>query len=541
MFGEWITMLHEFYLQLSNYKMVQLSIPAVQETGWGAGWSSAASYEDVIDSSYLIYSASLKNYPVASAFVSTISANESQEKWGLQIPSRTLQNDARKTELSFNAASGATALSLHSITWPFESALSNLDTASIQTGLYLNGYATVQTIDLALWNIDNIKISGTTEVAYGSTTAGTVPQHTGARGFVCDVAWTKFLVYQYEHRNAHVVELDANYSFVSVKAVLETSNSLAAGDEGNVVGSNGAYFWTIGTEGSATTVCRLYQLDSLWQPTQIGADNVINASREVQAGSSYRLWNEIHYLSKEYASNRILKLRIDATVLTWPTLTVDQNFTTSAGFQWWTYIFWSSFDTGLDRFYATDWSGRIWSWSGATNPTEIHPAWTYGNIVSWLYINPAHGGDVIADILDYENQLFYSNGSDLVMKGNVFGTWMGNKMIFMYEWTTTGKQSDDFVGMYVEWYAFAHDDGYLRLKVNGTQEALIDPQNTITPEWFCPLFSLTDVALSAQEVDFELVWDNVNLISSRIYFGTTWGTYNAPIGNYETSSMNVTF
>lgn len=57
---------------------MDFSIPLKASSGGG---SSAANYSTTVDSSYSIYNAQLKNYPVTNAF---IDVNTSQEKWGIQ-------------------------------------------------------------------------------------------------------------------------------------------------------------------------------------------------------------------------------------------------------------------------------------------------------------------------------------------------------------------------------------------------------------------------------------------------------------------------
>lgn len=74
--------------------MAGLQIPLKAGSG-----SSAVAYDTAIDGSYSVYNATIKNYPVANAFLD--GANTSQEKWGLQVTNRATQNTAWKAQLTY--------------------------------------------------------------------------------------------------------------------------------------------------------------------------------------------------------------------------------------------------------------------------------------------------------------------------------------------------------------------------------------------------------------------------------------------------------
>jgi len=59
----------------------------------------AVAYDTAVDGSYSVYNATMKNYPVANAFLD--GSDTSQEKWGLSSSNRTTQTNAWKTQLSY--------------------------------------------------------------------------------------------------------------------------------------------------------------------------------------------------------------------------------------------------------------------------------------------------------------------------------------------------------------------------------------------------------------------------------------------------------
>lgn len=130
--------------------------------------SGSVAYDTAVDAAYTVYNATLKDYPVANAFVD--GANTSQVKWGLQIAARATQNTAWKAQLTYGVASGTGALAPYSITYGFARTISKLEAGNIQTMFYQNGFPTVH-FDETLNSISTVRNGGTT--ANTAITTGT--------------------------------------------------------------------------------------------------------------------------------------------------------------------------------------------------------------------------------------------------------------------------------------------------------------------------------------------------------------------------------
>lgn len=194
---------------------------------------TAVAYDTTVDGSYSVYSAALKDYPVANAFVDT--GVTSQEKWGLQVTARATQNNAWKAQLTYGTNSGTGALALNSLTYPFTRTIARLESGNIQTMMYLNGFPTIN-FDESGNKISTVKNAGgsATSICSGTqNTKGYVTTNTNKFLAVCDGVTLK------------TYPVDANYVVTSNTPAGTATVPLAS--FAWVVAAKNQYIWVAST------------------------------------------------------------------------------------------------------------------------------------------------------------------------------------------------------------------------------------------------------------------------------------------------------
>lgn len=525
-----------------------------------AGASGAAvAYDTAVDGSYNIFSAALKNYPVTNAFVD--GADTSQEKWGLQVTNRTAQNNIFKGQLSYGVASGTGALSRKSITYPFTKTIVSLDSGNVQTAIYQNGFPTV-TLDETNKVILNTKTGGYA-TAVGSSSDDKV-------GFVATNT-NKFLCVGNSGGVVKVYSVNANYAVTGL-----ASSFTISGRRTWVVAAKNQYVWVVsclayggGAGYDQIWYGGLYSCSSAGVLTLVGSEvtlgtvtngNQQSISNQLTALGSYVVANTCHLFCEGTASgNYGMRIRFYNTI----------NMSTVSGFT----------TTQVKVESANGLAGNgtsVWSWFnyGYTGYYNLNVGFdgTQLNIVTNLgtaatpdiyQITNSVGGWVDTTVNAFANfdyHLRYTkttalqstqannvliNNSTINIKGTtVVGTYtnLHQAVVMIYEMDGTIEQdaAAGNKGYIMPCTASANGSGNdLVLKLNGTTYLTKTLQNTIN--WSVSQnFTVTYIAVGASKLNFELYLENSDGDDMKIGFGLSGGTYAAPTGNYETSTINVT-
>lgn len=533
--------------------MAWLSIPLKVWSG-----ASAVAYDTAVDGSYNIYNATLKNYPVANAFVD--GSDTSQEKWWLQITSRATQNNAWKTQLSYGVSSGTGNVSTKSITYPFTSTIKQIDSATIAYGIY-------QRASTLTFNETTNKITNVKGIASFS---GILTSWYQNKSYVASAGWNKFVAIG-DSTNIKVYPISATGDITSAtptdtKTISYTPVYSGQAPRYHIVAAKGAYVWawvyyTDVSWGNGIHYYKaqfqLYSINSSGVLTAVGTSVAAtlgsvsnlngynpwygvwsyitnNTAHSIFLGSSNDTLNQYFSRCNEY---RTIDLS-NTTIFTSTQIRSETTFANGA----WQYVGW------IPQQYS--WSINVgYNGSDAITIDRLNNIYTVNGTAF-----TDSGSDSlcwVTDICQYRqsvallsadtNQVRTTSTNKFKIKWsdtNGSLTNLTTKCLWMYEMTGTNNESQQSALLAVYLDSGATWSGSLILKANWTTINTIFADNCINP---APgTIALSNIAINTNKILFELLFTNPEAIDTKIGFWLTGGTYASPTGNYETSTVNLT-
>lgn len=510
--------------------------------------NAPSTYDTTIDGLYNIYNATLKNYPVANAFVD--GSDTSQEKWWLQITSRATQNNTWKTQLSYGVSSGTGNVSTKSITYPFTSTIKQIDSATIAYGIY-------QRASTLTFNETTNKITNVKGIASFS---GILTSWYQNKSYVASAGWNKFVVVG-DSTNIKVYPISATGDITSAtptdtKTIAYTPSFGIHISRHDIVAAKWQYVWAIrsiedwnpGNSVYFRSICQLYSISSsgvltaVWPTQTIWAWSISWAISNTPASVwvwSYVANNIAHVISLFWTYNANATYRnsyktIDLsniTVFTFTLVRADEWFGTSSLPSWfnWALNVWYN---GTDAIFIAG-SSKIFT-ANASAFTDT------GTTALGLYTDVHQYRQSSSFFISDTNQVRTTSTNKFRIKGvdtNGSLTNLTTKCLWMYEMTGTNNESQQSALLAVYLDSGATWSGSLVLKANWTTINTIFADNCINP---APgTIALSNIAINTNKILFELLFTNPEAIDTKIGFWLTSGTYASPTGNYETSIINL--
>lgn len=524
--------------------MSGLSIPL--KTGSSA---TAVAYDTAIDGAYNIYNATLKNYPVANAF--TIWVDTSQEKWWLQISSRTTQNNAWKTQLTFGASSWTGNISTKSRTYNFANTITQIDNATIAYGIYQrNSTLTFNETTNKIANVKGIaSVSGVLSWGYQN------------KSYIASNGWNKFVIIG-DSSGIKTYPVSATGDITSAtpsdtKTISYTPIYSVYVSRYDVVAAKGQYVWVMRSLEDWNfsnsimwrQFCQLYSISSsgvltaVWAPQQVWSTFISGAIANTPACmwvGSYVVNNTAHTVSLfgTYTANvtyRNVYITVDLSTVSVFTLTVIKEvewFGTSllpSGYSWSINVW---YDGSTAILIAS--SSRIFTANAsAFTDTTTTSIGLYTDIHQYRQATSFFTADT-NQVRTTSTNKFKIKNSDT----NWSLTNLTTNCLFMYEmsWSNNEWQQASLLWVYLNsWAIWAWS---FVLKANWSTINTIISDNYINPiPWTVTIISSI---INANNILFELLFTNPEAIDTKIWFWLTWWTYASPTGNYETSTINLT-
>lgn len=508
-------------------------------------------YETLIDSLYRVYNATLKEYPIANAFVD--GSDVSVAKWGLQSSNRTNQNNLFKGQYVPTILQGTGALSAKSITYQFARTLASLDTGNIQSNFYQAGLPTIQINETT-------KKIGSVKMVNFNTNIGGDPM-----SFVATSGGNKYLI-NCDGANLRSYSLDANYCITGLAQTL----SAFGGQRTWIIGAKNQYVWAVGVDYNATVAyqmtwyAQLYSMNSAGLLTAVGAKVTLIANSQP---SQQYISQNCGTLSS-YIVNNVCHLHLDG----WfygnyggrnrTYLTVDLNTVTVFTF------------TQIRNEQINQQSGGIYSYFGygggramaGYDGTQMLIVTNLGTSATPDIYSVSAGAtwtDTTKDALtSYSMMMRYTKNATLMSTANsnwyfdtantmkILGTSLNGSftnlyayVIFMYEMTGSNEQdaSSALKGLFWPCMAIGENDGIFKLKLNGADYLSKDYRNKFNFSASDFNWTLTKATLNSKKLIFELIYENLGATDCKMGFSLNGGSYASPTGGYETSVLNLTF
>lgn len=511
--------------------------------------NTPSAYDTTVDGLYNIYNATLKNYPVANAFVDE--SDTSQEKWWLQITSRATQNNAWKAQLSYGVSSGTGNVSTKSITYPFTNTIKQIDSATIAYGIY-------QRASTLTFNETTNKITNVNGIASFS---GILTSWHQNKSYIASAGWNKFVVIG-DSAGIKTYPVSATGDIISAtpsdtKTIAYTPVYSVYASRYDVVAAKWQYVWVIRSLEDwnfASSIfwrqfCQLYSISSsgvltaVWVAQQVWTTSISGAIANTPTCmwvGSYVVNNTAHVVSLfgTYTSNvtyRNVYITVDLSTVSIFTLTVIKEvewFGTSllpSGYSWSINVWYDNsnaiFIAGSSKIFTAN--------ASAFTDTTTTSIWLYADIHQYRQATSFFTADT--------NQVRTTSTNKFRIKGvDVNGslTNLTTKCLWMYEMTGTNNewQQSALLAVYLD--SGATWTGSLVLKANWITINTVFADNCINPvPW---TITLSNIAINTNKILFELLFTNPEAIDTKIGFWLTGGTYTSPTGNYETSTINLT-
>lgn len=537
---------------------MQIAIPLKTTSSGG----SAAAYDTVVDATYSVYNAALKDYPVTNAF--TDGADTSVTKWGLQSTNRTTQNNIFKGHLSHTTAAGTSALSLKSITYPFTRTISSLDSGNVQTMFYQNGLPTVK-FNTTNKNISNVYVGGYATAIGGSTRNKNI--------FIASSGGNRFAVQADSSGNVYTYSLNANNAVTGLAQTLAISGRRAW-----VIAAKNQYVWvvTMHFTGNTNTDAyriygRLYSVSSTGVLTLVGSEvSILSLNQGNGAGSSsfssavgsYVINNTAHLIvdivgGSSYSTKHQGYHTVDLATVSAFTFTQRQITTADTSV--------ASGDLGYNGFGPSS-SNRYTEIVTGFNGTYCLYVTNLGTAATPDVYRVSTGATFADSTVNYfatfdymcrlkasttllstaNSNWYCDTSSTFKVLGTVAhsGTFTNlyQSLVFMYEMTGTNQMDDvgAFKDMPFPCAALPAGEADFTLKLNGSAYLTKNYANTINFNTSSNFnWTITRVAVNATKLNFELAFANNGAVDTKIGFSLNGGTYAAPTGNYELSTINV--
>jgi len=467
-----------------------LSIPLTLNWWSSTSWWAAATYEDIIDGSLDLYSAQVKNYPVADAF--TIWTDTSQEFWWLQwVSARNSQNSTRQWLLSFGIAQWTWNLSRKSIV-PMTSNIKEITDGNVRVWFYVGW------LDISLdWSYN---------VAAQEPTA-----------FWITFNWdgTKIYVIWYTNDSIHQYSLTTPYD-VTWTVTLDWSYSVSW--------QEATPTWiTFNWDGTKIYVI-WYTNDSIYQyslttPYDVTWTVTYDWSYSVSSEDSNPQWltfnddgTKVYVIGS--SNNDIYQYSLTTPYdVTW-TVTLDWSYSTILTASWWItfnwdgtkiYIIGSNTDSihqySLTTAYDVTWT-VTYDWSYSVSSEDSNPQWlTFNDDGTKVYVIGATSDSIhqysIPPSFNIDcDQTLSVNGTQIYTQ-NIAGTWGG-----AYELVDLPS---------ITW----------------TQNPNIDVSWTTI--WASTIVFEASTTVNSNPSNFEM----------KLWFGLTWWDFTTPTWNYETSTLDL--
>lgn len=524
--------------------MSGLSIPL--KTGSSA---TAVAYDTAIDGAYSIYNATIKNYPVANAFVD--GADTSQEKWWLQVSARATQNNAWKAQLSFGVTSGTGVLSRRSITYPFGRTISKIDDASIQAWFYWRWQSTVTfnestnvlaasrwwTNTSVTWRFQKsyIATSGGNKFAIMADGSGIYSYAVSATGVL--TTWTVLSTQTIPFTPTLVgIQFQSSCFIAAVKWQFIWWIKLSKDGQGS--------WW-----GIFRVHKQLFSIDSAWVMTTVWSqenDTVFtfasNGSNTANFNSwSYTVNNTAHLVSLHGIAGPDRSANYHTIDLTNTSAFADTLIKTD--------------NASTTLFTAYTWLVNVWydgtsalivTWLGTISTPDIYKIDATsladtGVNASFAPTETAQYRQTTTVMSTDTNQVRTSSDKFKIKWSDTNGsiTNLSTNSVWMYEMTGTNNESQQSALIWVYTPNTCVATGTLTLKANTVTVDTNVLSNTINVP-VSQILNVSNANISSDRINFELSYDNIDANDTKIWFWLTWWTYASPTGNYETSTINLT-
>lgn len=512
--------------------------------GPASGWASnivGTDFQGAVDALYNIFTARLRSYPVADAFVSN--ADTSQSKWGLQLTQRWIQNASWTQEESLGVASGNGALSVNSITYPFTRNIKKITSGQLSYSVMSSNW-TILDANLATEELDNPRsASSATPPIYGGYGGAQQAVYTNTQQttYIATSAWNKFMFIHISGTDYKIVEINAtNYAYIR-----EVSTHA---DEG-LLGALNQYYWVFK---ASTREVIMYELDSLGVRTQVWSPVSVNITIGAWQMSawSYARWNTLYCGVKRYSATDMGYFQIDMSVTTGPSVTII-----------WTNIAISSGNTHMKVMGHLDSSDPI-AWSNAwllvaVGRDDLFLLEDTGTFLSFpgAYDNPAHSsftscfacalrwGSNLVQNFDTEN--FYSTVDGVFIKWTRVSPEfnnIGRFVIYVYELDSVADQDALFVGALFDGVAICPSDGLVTLTANGANVAINPlPSNEVMLPNAVRSADLLPININQQEINFELSFANALGREFKLGFDVdeSLGNFDTPVASQGSSEIRL--
>lgn len=545
--------------------------------------ATAATYENSIDAKYKIFMAELKNYPVPNVYAEK--ETYSQEAWGLTLGSRSTQNQIWKDAYALNLSAGNGELNTYSFTAPFVSKIKKILQWKVKTAAYFEGEYNNDANSFLTFDGTAGRIASRTGTPHSLSLYDTGTQY-GAqkKAFIGTAGGNKFLIYA-GATTIRTVPCDAN----GIPTGTGIGTALASNDLGNgcksgstiVIGAVANKFWVyyIAAEGKnggqfgytrVKTRGSLYTLNSNGTITLVGhgaiQDTGQGSNGYVQSyhnitGSYFHSNGHayVHLYGLSHRQNGLKQLRVISDINCNVTNSFSESIIRSAQQS-------SGIPSG-SKTINVGWTGSRMLYTRGTTIYEMDASvdQSTGQTCAGDYLYPFAFCETVSKmstssqniIIPSSNDRFTVYGTDV--NGTISGIGGANSL-FVYEVDTSTSQDNGFKGIYlkakaVDQNGFTSFTQLLKLYLNDvlaqtvgiiSEDGMADPNTIGTSlkidnehQEFVE-FTLTNQEINDYKAKLQLKLEkNGSVQPAKIAFGATGGTYAAPTGNYEVSSLTI--
>lgn len=529
---------------------MQFQLPLKNDT-LATSWLS---YNDAIDASYAIYSATLWLLNIANAF--TEGADTSQGKrWLLGVPNRHNQNNSRHSQYSVGVASWVVPLTVKSLTYNFNGNIKTIDSGNIKAAVYKR-YASM------------IQVNETTDLISAVKDATVELSGYKSKWYIATAWWNNFLIVSswaaIESYPVDGTSYAINWAIASTVATIGNASYVAC--------AKNQYVWVVNIQTplwswwwSAFIRGQLYEINSSWVLSTVGASvNILNATD----GWGWSGWGanpDSWFASYVTSNNCYMYADGCSNGLWWSNTSSRQRAYGTIDMSTVSIFTYSSIRS--DAYSA--WI--VSSYSGQTAGTHVHMIWWYDSpnsrllyvtwFTAWVDIwaaSAASFADTTSNYFDtYTNFCRYTTTTSLLTTiasnvnisatntlriNNVAVSWtitsLNTKSIFVYKMTWSNQEDDTNAFMWIYMNCSASIAAWnALLKINGTtyQTNVISAANSISTLWYkdISIATIVGVTINANSLLFSLETNNPESRDHKIGLWLTWWTYASPTGTND--------